>query len=418
MSKTLKIAIVVQQCGVEVLAGAERYALNLGLALAKAGCEVKILTTQSADYKTWHNALSHKESIKVTKNIDPAYEHTTSELEILRFPNRSFRRPFLLRVAKLFWKIEQSLMPFQKKGLSEKLDQFFLWAQGPWCPGLWNYLEGNSTKFDLIVFKSYLYAPCALGMKASNERVTKVVIPAAHPEPSFYRPFVQSLFKSSSALGFVSLAEKRLVESIWQDTKLKEQLLIPPGLGNEWSIAPNGRNSFGDIRPHIKSLKNYFLVLGRMDRGKNLDFILQNTNPGITVVFAGPGELQVTNEKQFIRLGKVSEEEKAVLLENAIALIAVSKNEAFSMTTAEALAKGCPVIGWSQANAITELIDKFGGAKFTTPEEYRILLKKICSDPEFRQSARPDKEKIQQELSWQRSAQVLLNWFEQSLKKT
>ena len=412
MNRNLKIAIVVQQCGTEVLAGAERYALNLALALAKAGNEVKVLTTQSADYTSWRNTLSAKECLRLDPNQDRGLEHS-AELEIVRFPNRGFRKPLLMRLAKLLWLIEKFIPPFANKWLSKPLDLFFLWAQGPWCPELWNYLERNSENFDLIIFKSYLYAPCVLGLRASKDSVKKIFIPTAHPEPAFYRPFVESIIMRSSALGFVSKAEKRLVEAVWREAKQKEHLLISPGLGNEWSSETKESNS-GELRPIIRELRHYFLVLGRVDKGKNLDFILQNTTPGMTVVFAGPGRMRIPDKRQFICLGKVSEAEKSLLLENALALLAVSKNEAFSMTTAEALAKGCPVIGWSQSAAISELIDNFGGAKFTSPEEYKELLRKFSTDPAFRQNSLPDRESIQRELSWQKSADRVIQWFEQS----
>ena len=411
MNRKFKIAIVVQQCGTEVLAGAERYALNFALALAKLGCEVTVLTTQSADYNTWENALRAVEKVRSDTSQIQGSEQP-AEIEILRFPNHSFRKPILLRISKLLWLLEKIITPKSRNWLSTILDNFFLWAQGPWCPRLWNYLGQNSENFDLIIFKSYLYAPCVFGLSFSAKSTKKIFISTAHPEPAFYRPFVEKMLENSSVLGFVSKAERDLVKNTWRISREKDQLLLPPGLGNEWTseMQETDRKT---VRPSVTKLRNYFLVLGRMDKGKNLELILSNIEPGMTVVFAGPGQMEIPDEKHFIILGKVSEEEKAILLENALALIAVSKNEAFSMTTAEALSRGCPVIGWSQSAAVSELIDNYGGAKFSSIDEYKELLRKFSSNSDFRRSALPDKEKIRLELSWKKSAEKVVHWLEQ-----
>jgi len=411
MKKKYKIAFIVQQCGTEVLAGAERYALNLALALANLGCEVKILTTQSSDYNTWNNTLQPTEHISTELDTTKFHEKP-AEIEIIRFPNFSFRKPFALKVSKLIWRIEKLFTPKCKSWLSRLLDNFFLWAQGPWCPELWNYLKNNSQNYDLLIFKSYLYAPCVQGLRHSDKSVKKLFIPAAHPEFAFYRPFVGAMLQRASALGFVSSAEKDLVEKTWSISRTKEQLLLPPGLGNEWSSLKETKcPEF--VRPIVKNLGKYFLVLGRMDKGKNLDLILNNTVPGVTVAFAGPGHIDAPKAGNFVILGKVSEAEKSILLENALALIAVSKNEAFSMTTAEAMAKGCPVIGWSGSAAISELISKYGGVIFTSIDEYREQLLTFTKNEDFREKALPDMNKVKLELSWKKSAERVLQWLEQ-----
>lgn len=404
MSKTLKIAIVVQQCGVEVLAGAERYALNLGLALANAGCEVKILTSQSADYQTWTNTLTPHEWVSSATEAN-------ARVEILRFANRSLRRRTLQKVAKAVWHLANVLQLNRVPQLSLFLDRFFLWAQGPWCPALWQELARSAGSYDLIIFKSYLYAPAFYGLQACANATKTLFIPAAHPEPTFHRPFVGTMLERATALGFVSNAEKELVEASWPFTSQKETLLLPPGLGNEWRESERADAAQVPVRPEIRALQNYFLVLGRLDKGKNLELIFRTTPAKSKVVFAGAGKIDTPHDDRFVFLGRVSETEKKILLQNAIALLSVSKNEAFSMTTAEAMAEGCPVIGWSESKAVCELMERFGGSQFRTAEELRFLLEKFKSDPALRNSAFPNQERAREELSWKRSSEKVLSWM-------
>jgi glycosyltransferase involved in cell wall biosynthesis len=391
-----------------VLAGAERYSLNLALALAKLGCHVRVLTTQSSNYNTWQNTLRATE---VVSAVDNGNSQQRPEVEILRFPNHSFRKPLLLRVAKFLWVLERQIPDFRKpKVISKLLDTFFLWAQGPWCPGLLNYLQQKSNQYDLVIFKSYLYSPCAYGIKLSSKMTKTLLIPAAHPEPAFFRPFVETMITNATGLGFVSKAEWNLVEKTWNALNNKDKLLLSPGLGNEWANSSTDEDP-DSVRTEIRLLKNYFLVLGRVDKGKNLDFILRNVENGIKVVFAGPGQMDSKYNENFVFLGKVSEAEKAFLLQNSLALLAVSKNEAFSITTAEAIAHGCPVIGWSQSQAVSELIDNFGGIKFNNPEEFNKILQRIAHDPSFRSAYIPSSEKIRLSLSWETTAQKILQWL-------
>lgn len=404
MTGNFRIAIVVQQCGTEVLAGAERYALNLGLALANLGCDVKVLTTQSANYQTWENTLPSTEMVS-SASLKGA------EIEILRFANQSGRKKILQKIVKLMWRLEKSLTLNRLPRFSLFLDKLFLWSQGPWCPSLWRELSRSAGCFDLIIFKSYLYAPTFYGTLASINAKKTMLIPAAHPEEAFCRPFVGRLLENISALGFVSKAEQELVESVWPFTNRKVSFLLPPGLGNEWLMAKEDGNANELVRDEIQQLKDYFLVLGRMDRGKNLELIFRNTPASSKVVFAGSGEYFGPKDDRFVVLGKVSEAEKKILLQNALALLSVSKNEAFSMTTAEAVAEGCPVIGWSESKAVCELIERFGGAQFQTGEELALLLEGFKYGSPLRSSTLPRSKMANNELTWQRTGKSILDWI-------
>lgn len=109
-------------------------------------------------------------------------------------------------------------------------------------------------------------------------------------------------------------------------------------------------------------------------------------------------------------LGRVSEAGKKILFQNAIALLSVSKNEAFSMTTAEAMAEGCPMIGWSESKAVCELMEKYGGQTFYSEEGFKELLSDFSRDLDLRKKALPNMDRIRSEISWKKAAEKVIQW--------
>lgn len=100
----------------------------------------------------------------------------------------------------------------------------------------------------------------------------------------------------------------------------------------------------------IRKLKGkYFLTLNRLSRGKGTEVAVEacsKLNLPLKVASNG-GELKNLKKiagKSVEFLGEVTEEEKAKLFSEAIALIACSEDEDFGITVVEAQAAGVPVI--------------------------------------------------------------------------
>ncbi|WGL58969.1 glycosyltransferase family 4 protein [Pigmentibacter sp. JX0631] len=387
--KAKSIAIVVQRCGQHIQAGAEVYAFNLAKALAESGIHVEVLTSKSDDYIKWNNNLSDYESIK-TSGLD---------FSIKRFPVIHSRQRILFALVKRTIKYLNKINNNFYLLLSPILDYLFLKSQGPWCPDLWQYLEKNQTKFNLVIVKSYLYAPNFYALK-ENIKTKKLFIVTAHNEPEFKLAFVKKMISNSNTLAFVSKAEKNLCQEIWHVSSSINSIILPPGFHDF-----NPENA-EEIRPEIFNLTNtdFFLYLGRIDKNKNIDFILNNTPQNCLVIFAGDLKYQLPNDPRFVYIGRVNEKEKEFLLKKTIALLIASRFEAYSIVTAEAIKLNCIVLALKGCPPIDELINEYGGISCDKENFSRTM--QLLLDKENRK-IHLQIDKIFQDKSWKKNSQLV-----------
>lgn len=395
-SSPKKIALVVQRCGKNIVAGAEIYTYELAKALHKYAPEydVDIFTSKSDNYIRWNNNL-------------PLEEKVSNHVRIFRYPIVHTRLFLLFRVIKrisiflnrFFYPIYSSCANF--------LDYLFLRTQGPWCPLLWQDLVKKHNDYSLVIVKSYLYIPNvkAVTELAGNARVLFIV--TAHNEPEFRFQFVERALEKASALGFVSLAERDLCSKIWPQSVQKPYMILPPGLE---SLPKETTDSYKleDQRHEIRSLckKKFFLCLGRIDNNKNTPFLFHNTPDGLLVVFAGEKHLSIPNDNRFLYVGKVSDAEKYLLLKHSLALLMVSRFEAYSIVTAEALALGCFVLALKGCLPVDELIQRYGG--LSVCKEFFLLTMSYLHEGTCTKSQFPvQSELILKEKSWKANVEKI-----------
>jgi glycosyltransferase involved in cell wall biosynthesis len=385
------LAFVVQRCGPEVYGGAEQYILKLALECAAAGAEVEIFTSQSDSYLAWNNNLPMQEVVSSGSH---------SKILIHRFPVIISR----LRIAfAIVRRVKIRFGFLLRSSLLRKLtDWLFLFTQGPWCPDLWRTLRREHSRFDLIVCAGYLYAPTARTLASLPSSAKTIIIPMAHDEPEFFLPFVRESIQASKVLGFLSSAERQLVEKIWAEARLKINLLVPPGL----SVTPN-KASKGD--EHFAFLpKHYLLYVGRVDINKGVDFLLDNIPLNVPLVFAGENHTQYTTADNRYFLGRVSNSERDALIKNAAALVIASRFESYSMVTADALALGTIVLALKGCEPIDELIQSYGGISCNA-EEFASWAQKLHTGEKIATELLPNATKIQSERSWAQTAATLLS---------
>jgi glycosyltransferase involved in cell wall biosynthesis len=387
MSQDKKIAIIVQRCGENIAAGAEVYAFSFAKALAEKGLNVEVLTSKSDDYINWNNRLPDEEWIKTNGK----------SFLIKRYPVLHGRFKIVFAIIKRinfflsrnFNKTYQKLSPF--------LDYIFLKSQGPWCPSLWNTLQKNTNDYSLIIVKSYLYSPNYYSIIKSSNKTKTLFIVTAHDEPEFKLNFVSKSLSRSTMLGFVSNAEKKLCNKIWLHTSNKDSIILPPGITQETKESEIIRKEIQDL-----SEKKYFIYLGRIDKNKNVDFIFNHTPKECLVVFAGDLKYEIPNDSRFLYLGRISELEKKILLQKALALIIASRLEAYSIVTAEAIYYGCLVLALKGCEPIDELINQYGGVSCNAPDFKNTMLE-IWEDRYTRTNCEPQRKKIAEEKSWEKN---------------
>lgn len=388
-----KIAIVVQRCGIDIMGGAELYALNFAKSLAEQNFQVEILTSKSDDYLKWNNELQDEEWVQTNGR----------SFCIKRFPVSHGRLRIIFAIIKRinffisshFWKIYKFMSPL--------LDYIFLRSQGPWCPKLWNYLKKNSEQYSLLIVKSYLYSSNYYSLMNLSNKVTSIFIVTAHNEPEFKLNFVSKALTKSTILGFVSNAEKELCNNIWEISRNKNSIILPPGIDKNVNIKEEIRKNIYDLLN-----KKYFIYIGRIDKNKNINFIFENTPKECLVIFAGDLKYDIPNDHRFIYIGRVSEVEKIFLLKHAIAFVIASRFEAFSIVTAEAILNGCIVLALEGCAPIDELIYKYGGI-ICTKSNFKYTMVQLWENRYDGNFIPIQNEKIDIEKSWKNNVSIVKN---------
>jgi hypothetical protein len=69
----------------------------------------------------------------------------------------------------------------------------WLRRQGPWSPGLIEYITRHHKQYDALIFFTYLYAPTVLGLRIDPAR--SILIPTAHDEPPIHLGIFKDVFR-------------------------------------------------------------------------------------------------------------------------------------------------------------------------------------------------------------------------------
>lgn len=395
-NKRKKIAIVVQRCGKDIVAGAEIYAYELAQAIHQYAPEfnVDIYTSKSDNYIRWNNKL-------------PLTEKINDHVCIYRFPVVHTRLLFMFRIIKrISIYLKKFFYPLYFL-FSDILDYLFLRTQGPWCPMLWNELIKNHSQYSLVIVKSYLYIPNVKVVTELANKTKVLFIVTAHNESEFKFHFVGECIKKAYALGFVSLAEEQLCKKIWPHSMHKPHFILPPGLKPYTQEFKEKCNNIS-IKPAIQEVLKlkFFLCLGRIDKNKNSPFLFKNTPQDHLVVFAGEQHLTVPNDSRFRCLGIVTEQEKYLLLKHCIALLVVSRFEAYSIVTAEAISLNCFVLALKGCLPVDELIQSYGGLS-VDGKGFVAAMHQLYEDTLNVQKLTIKSELILKEKSWQANVEKI-----------
>jgi hypothetical protein len=130
----LRIGLVVQRYGLEVVGGAELHCRWVSEHLAERH-EVEVLTTTAADYLTWGNEY-------------PEGPATVNGVKVRRFPVERPRR------ADRYDEIANKVCFFEH---TDEEEGRWMDEHGPYCPALLEHLRAHEGDYDALVFFSYRY---------------------------------------------------------------------------------------------------------------------------------------------------------------------------------------------------------------------------------------------------------------------
>ena len=260
------------------------------------------------------------------------------------------------------------------------IDDEILWMkmQGPYCSGLFDFLNKNEKSFDLFVFFTYLYATTFYGLPLVSNK--SVLVPLAHDEPPLKLSIYDEIFKKTKAIIYHTEEEENLIMQRFEISKIKGKLI---GYGIDEMI------SVPEIFSPISNLDfPYLLYVGRIDKSKGCDELIEyfkkykkQHDSKLKLVLVGPKIFDFEEDDSIIHLGVLNEQQKAYALKNASIFVMPSKYESFSIATMEAWMFKKPVIVNSQSLVLKGHCEKSnGGLYYENYEEFAECINLILSD--------------------------------------
>jgi glycosyltransferase involved in cell wall biosynthesis len=427
----MKLAFVIQRYGAEVLGGSEHLCRLLAERLA-AGHEVDVLTTCARDYVTW-------------KNEYPEGADRVRGVTVRRFANARTRD------LAAFNRYSDSLFGHDHSRTDESE---WLKQQGPWCPGLIDYLRRQHQQYDVLVFFTYLYAPTVLGLDIAPQR--SVLVPTAHDEPAIGLEMYKEVFRRPAALCYLTESERQMVQARFTDRPLLEDVTgigvdmpqhhrYPRPAGTEDAETAAGDDTAtaadpaapddGPVRErgsHLNARGAVFrrrhrlwgpLVLygGRIDPGKGCEELIQYFSEYVKEGGAGTlalmgVKLMSLPEESFVRFaGLLSERERLQAMEAATVVVCPSPYESLSLLALEALSAGTPLLVNARSPVLVEhCVRSNGGLYYADRDEFVECLKLLVGDEQLRAAlGRNGREYIRRNYRWD----VVLGKYERIFAK-
>src|SRR5262245_65202926 len=186
----MKIAFVIQRYGTEILGGAEYHCRLIAERVAEKH-QVDVLTTCARDYITWKN--EYAEGADRLRGVTVRLFANAKTRDIEAFNKYSD------------WIFHNKHTP------QDEME--WLKQQGPWSPGLIDYLDRHHANYDAIVFFTYLYAPTVLGIKIAPSK--SLLVPTAHDEPAIRLGSYRDVFSSAAGIAWNTDAERQFIHSLF-----------------------------------------------------------------------------------------------------------------------------------------------------------------------------------------------------------
>jgi glycosyltransferase involved in cell wall biosynthesis len=351
----VRILVVVQRYGAEVVGGSEAHARVVAHRLAMVN-EVEVATTNALDYWTWAPHF-------------PAGESMDGPVRVRRFAVMGMRSP-------AFKDAERHVL-FEPHTLAD--EQGWLAMQGPHTPGLLDFLHREGKRYDAILFYTYIYEPTAAGLPLVPERAA--LISTAHDEEPLRLVPYRALFQLPRAFGFLTPEERDLVHARFHNEHIPSEVL---GIGLE----PPPWHDPEPFREHYAPRGPLVLYLGQVSEGKGVnelidDWIAYRESGGAgSLVLAGTMRTTIPKREDIVSLGRVSDEDKYALLEAADVLVLPSHLESLGIVLLEAWQVGTPCLVSARNKVTTGQVARAGGGASYDRQGFAKALGAVLADRE------------------------------------
>ena len=349
----MKVLVVVQRYGADVVGGSESHARVVAHRLAKIN-EVEVATTNALDYWSWAPHF-------------PAGESRDGPVRVRRFAVTGLRSP-------TFKDAEQHLL-FEPHTLAE--ERAWLTLQGPETPGLLEFLHREGKTYDAVLFYTYIYAPTAAGLPLVAERAA--LISTAHDEEPLRLVPYRVLFQLPRAFGFLTPEERDLVQARFRTEHIPSEVL---GIG----LDPPPWHDPEPFREHYAPRGPLVLYLGQVSEGKAVDELLADWTAyregggAGSLVLAGTARMAIPERDDVVPLGRVSDEDKYALLAAADVLVLPSHLESLGIVLLEAWQVGTPCLVSAKNKVTSGQVARAGGGAAYGRGEFAAALQRVLAD--------------------------------------
>ena len=394
----MRIAFIVQRYGTEILGGPE-YACRLTAERLAERHDVDVLTTCARDNTTWRNEYAEgADRVRGVTVRRFANSQVRDVADFARYSDWIFHNPHTA---------------------ADEMD--WLKRQGPWSPGLIDYLKRQYKQYESLIFYNYLYAPTVLGLQIDPGR--SILVPAAHDEPPIHLDLFREVFRAPKAIGYLSEPERRFVTQTFERHASIEETMgcgvdLPPHHaypraavqsgetdGVESAQAEGDDSGGGDsgrFPSHVSSRGAGFkrrhrihgafaLYGGRIDPGKGCEELIEyfstyvESGGDASLVLMGLKLMPLPEEPYVNFAGMLSEQERLHALEAATVVVCPSPYESLSLIALEALAVGTPILCNARSAVLVDhCLRSNGGLFYRDRDEFVECLKMLVADERLR----------------------------------
>jgi len=347
----MKIGLVIQRFGREVLGGSELLAFKMAQFLSEH-YQLEVITTTAKHHLTWENYWQEGEYVE-------------EGILIKRFKVDFPRSSYWHTLNQLLLKDASS--PERLRNLP--LNFCFEWIkhQGPYSTSFLNYLRKKPC--DYYFFFTYLYPTTFFGIDVllqegvSPDRL--FLIPTYHPEPPAHLPIFLK-YQQFKHL-FLTTAEAELSKRLYG--VMPEHEILGFGLEDKYS-------QFSSF-----SKENFVIYAGRLEAAKGVPELIDYFSrfykkyKNVKLYLIGKGEIDSSLPEGIIYKGFVEEEEKFRLLRQAKVLIHPSPFESLGIVLLEAFMRGTPALVNSRCEVLAHHVKTSGaGAMYGSYQEFESNL--------------------------------------------
>ena len=381
----IRVAFVVQRCGLEVNGGAEAHCLHVAQRMARHW-RTEVLTTCALDYMTW-------------ENFYPAGTEQVGSTLVRRFP---VDQP---RDVAAFNRLSEELHGRQKSTTLVEQEEWMR-AQGPMSGGLLTYLDAHQDSYDAFVFFGYLYATSYFGLPLVQKKA--YLAPLAHDEWTIYFSMWDHFFPRPIALIYNSETERRFLKKRFPSKPLPGPVAAV-GIEAPENVKPDS------FRIRYQLAEPFLLYVGRIDESKGCaemcDYFVRWKKQGQIshkLVLVGAEVMPIPFHDDIIHLGFLGDVEKLEAMSACDWLLMPSVHESLSMVLLETWSVGRPALVNGSCDVLkTHCQNSHGGVWYHNFKEWSTALSVV--DDEMKSTlGRQGQRYVAENYSWDRVEQDYL----------